>query len=794
MLPQLLSVPGRLSVASVLVLFLTQVAAANTSFSIKTAPPWVQNVAAAGPDSNQSSASSSTSFLDDVQIKVGHKTVERYYHFVNRVDNPSGLNDLSQLRFYFEPSYQKLTIHFVRIKRGNQDIDALRPSEIKMIQQEEELDQQLYNGTQAALIFVHDLRVGDIVDYAFTITGENPVLQGRFAESFYVGTSVPIKEWVLRLIVPTKRQLVIKNANTGLQPTTRVTGEDTEYLWYQKDVVPVSTEDSTPSWYSPFPRITVSEFQQWSDVVDWALPFYSIEPIKGAELRAKVEEWKNASPSQDERAIAALRFIQDEIRYLGIELGRYSHQPTPPHQVYARRFGDCKDKSLLLATVYNAMGIEAVPVLVNSYRRSAIDSWQASPFAFDHVIVKATINGKTYWFDPTIRFQRGGLNSYYPPPYERALVLKAGTKDLERMPVPTTRDGSIDVVEVYSRRASHLPIELNVTTTYRGSRADYMREDLSTSSPADLGKSYLNFYSESTPSIKADGLPSVEDDQKTNSIVIKERYVIDELWKENRHRFVAEKIWGELEKPDVSQRAMPLSVSYPLSIKETILIDLGPGYSLPLYADTFSDDAMRFEYRYSKNGNQLRVECSLQTFADSVPVEKVREHLAVIDNAQQFVGFELTKPSSGFASEGSEGGVAAVIGLVVGVAVLLVGGAAVLALVIWLVRSPLKSARSAQFAEQLKPRLGASPEMPLTVSSEEQLEAALKQYGCRCGHHPYNPSAPPSRDALSYDGKRLVAINLVCDICRYSNNLYFHIESRADREPLTTAGNELVNP
>jgi hypothetical protein len=76
--------------------------------------------------------------------------------------------------FYFEPSYQQLSIHFVRVLRGSAVINSLDPSEVKMIQEEDELDQQLYNGTTAAVIFVNDIRVGDVLEYAYTISGDNP--------------------------------------------------------------------------------------------------------------------------------------------------------------------------------------------------------------------------------------------------------------------------------------------------------------------------------------------------------------------------------------------------------------------------------------------------------------------------------------------------------------------------------------------------------------------------------------------------------------------------------------------
>ena len=271
----------------------SQVVIAKDTFTIKSPSSWVRKVVPATDLTSVSAeaGTSSTRLLDDEQTKVG-SSVERYYHYYQRVDNTAGLEDLSQLRFYFEPSYQQLAIHFVRVLRGGAVIDALKPSEIKMIQEEADLDQQLYNGTSAAVIFVNDVRVGDVVEYAYTITGENPVLGGRFTDIVYLADNEPVKEKFFRVLYPSKRLLAIKNDNTELQPTKQVIGDDTEYLWYAKDVSGVRSDDSTPNWFNPYPRINLSEFQSWAEVVNWALPFYQNSPLNNSELRGKIEEWK----------------------------------------------------------------------------------------------------------------------------------------------------------------------------------------------------------------------------------------------------------------------------------------------------------------------------------------------------------------------------------------------------------------------------------------------------------------------------------------------------------------------
>ena len=619
---------------------------ARGSFSVKPAPTWVRTVAPSANPGAQQNGTSSSQLLSDEQTKVGSNgSVERYYHYVTRVDGASGLDDLSQLRFYFEPSYQQLVIHYVRIQRGNSSINILRPAEIKIVQQEEELDQQLFNGTLAAVIFVNDLRIGDSVDYAYSINGENPVLGGRFTDTLYLADTEPIQEHVIRLIVPTERSLDIKNNNTKLTFTSQSIGQDTEYLWYDKNIAAVSKDDYTPVWFDPYPSVSVSEFRNWSDVVQWALPFYQQSALRNRELLAKVEQWKQASASPEERIVTALRFVQDEIRYLGIELGRYSHQPTSPDQVFARRFGDCKDKSLLLSSILTSMDIDAVPVLINTRARAALDSWQPSPFAFDHVIVRATLNGKTYWFDPTISYQRGTLQNYYDPPYERALVLRSGEQTLSQIPRPNLESRYISIIETYGG-GNGLPVTLNVATTYRGADADEVRYGLATESLADLSKEYLNYYADAMPSISANGLPVVKDDPIKNTIVVTENYLIDDFWKNNSHSFLADKIYIELDKRGLSQRTMPLKVKFPLRVDQTILVNLGTGYDFPSGNEEFSDDAMHFEARAFKSGSQFVLHCSLKTFADSVAVDKMQNHLRLLGEARGMSGFDLAQASA----------------------------------------------------------------------------------------------------------------------------------------------------
>ena len=84
--------------------------------------------------------------------------------------------------------------------------------------------------------------------------------------------------------------------------------------------------------------------------------------------------------------------------------------------------------------MFRAMNMEAYPALVNTYMREGIARRLPSPFAFNHVIVKLNLAGRTIWLDPTISHQGGQLSNRSVPPLGKALVIQRGVAALEDIP------------------------------------------------------------------------------------------------------------------------------------------------------------------------------------------------------------------------------------------------------------------------------------------------------------------------------------------------------------------------
>ena len=282
-------------------------------------------------------------------------------------------------------------------------------NKIQMSQNGLNTQELLFSAEKTALLILDDVRVGDIIDYAYSVEGSSPVMAGRFSDGVEAQSSQPIDRMTTRLLWPAGRRLYVKNHGTDVKYSAARKGDLIEFTWNFAKVPGWAPRNPSAHFSThPLPWVQLSEFQKWSEVNQLTLALFTNATPLSTDLLRKIAEWKRL-PAPEEKALAALRFVQDEIRYLGIETGTSGYIPAAPATVFDRRFGDCKDKTLLLVTILRALGIDAHPTLVNTRLRQSVAEMQPSATVFDHAITQVNLSGMTYWLDATANYERGPL-------------------------------------------------------------------------------------------------------------------------------------------------------------------------------------------------------------------------------------------------------------------------------------------------------------------------------------------------------------------------------------------------
>ena len=158
--------------------------------------------------------------LNDVQKKPD--IAESYYHHVIRITSEHGVGLLSQLLFSFDPSYQQLVLHQIDIYRDDLKVDQLPLADISMLQRESALEYQIYDGSKTLSAILKDVRVGDVMEYSYTICGDNPVFEGVYYDQELTQWSCLVKQFVLRVVWPVGRALYAQPMGEAISNRTVV--------------------------------------------------------------------------------------------------------------------------------------------------------------------------------------------------------------------------------------------------------------------------------------------------------------------------------------------------------------------------------------------------------------------------------------------------------------------------------------------------------------------------------------------------------------------------------------------
>jgi transglutaminase-like putative cysteine protease/tetratricopeptide (TPR) repeat protein len=585
--------------------------------------------------------------LNDLQFRLDDGWSE-YSHYVMRATNAAGVSEISQVKIDFDPELDRLFLHAVALRRGNETIDELQHGRIEVLQRESGLENGILDGWKTFHLVMSDVRIGDSIDYSFTIEHRDPSWGNRFFGRILTQWSDPVSRSRVRILTRTQAPIYLRYPQHQ-EPTRADDGAWQTLEWNATDIPGIAQQKGTPSWYEQYPVIQVSQFGSWKELVDAALPLYALPAAPSQQLAAVEKRLSSSARSDPERALAVVRFVQEEIRYTGLELGSGAYRPTPPSEVLKRRYGDCKDKTLLAVALLRDLGIDAAAALVSPRWRGHLHELQPSPGDFTHAITRMRIGSRTYWIDMTDTAQGGELDSFVQADFGEALVIAPGVSALEEIPGQRASSPLVSSnVEFDLRAGLDKEASLTVTTVYRGAEADDLRGGLRSQTVAQLGTSYLNYYKGRYASIRALSDPHVADDFRANEITVTEAYRIDRPFEPDdsgkRHFEVEAEIINEhLRSPSTPMRTLPLALESTVDSSERIRVKLPEVFPVKEETVKIAASGFHYESRTSRDGNDVVLDYSYRTLSDSVPPEAMEEFLRKRAQAQNDTYFRFTK-------------------------------------------------------------------------------------------------------------------------------------------------------
>ncbi|MDT5120802.1 MAG: hypothetical protein QOC96_284 [Acidobacteriota bacterium] len=378
-------------------LFVLILAAASTAFAGDEAPAWLQQAAAQQAPAYDKDVPAVV-LLDESAMTIGEDgRITTTKTYAVRILTREGRDEAVAHEFYMTDTGKVKEMKAWLIRAGG---------EVKRYGKDQTLDvadasNDVYDESRFKVIDASkDADAGMVFGYQ-TVTESHSF----FSQSlWYFQENLPVLQSRYQLTLPqgwTASSVTFNHAK--IDPTAA----GSTYTWELRNLPFIETEPSSPSVSNLAPRVAINYgpptgaqaagarvFANWSDVSRWYSEVADPQVTLNDSLAGKARELTANAKTELERIQIIGRYVQN-LQYISIQIGLGRYRPHSATEVFAKSYGDCKDKANLMRAMLKAVKIEAYPVLIFSGDPTYVREDWASPQQFNHCIVAIRVSDET---------------------------------------------------------------------------------------------------------------------------------------------------------------------------------------------------------------------------------------------------------------------------------------------------------------------------------------------------------------------------------------------------------------
>lgn len=212
--------------------------------------------------------------------------------------------------------------------------------------------------------------------------------------------------------VPSHLQLRYKAEQTTIKPEIADNGKYKTYKWSVKNLAPIHYEEGAASGGGVYPHIKIAaekfshygfegDFSSWKSFGLWIKDLYQGLDVLPADRQQFFANMVQNAPNDTEKIRRIYSYLQQNFRYVSIQLGIGGLRPFSADFTDKKKYGDCKALSNYMKAALKAVGIPSHVAIINaSYDQLPVDPEFPSN-DFNHVILCVPGKKDSIWLECT---------------------------------------------------------------------------------------------------------------------------------------------------------------------------------------------------------------------------------------------------------------------------------------------------------------------------------------------------------------------------------------------------------
>ncbi len=246
-----------------------------------------------------------------------------------------------------------------------------------------------------------------------------------------------VQEGSYEISVPTALGLRYKAINTTLQPKISTDGLNTKYKWSAANVkaLPYESHSGPSANYLPYISISPNKFQledkpgdftSWKNYGDWYKQLYGQYVNLSPKYISFIQNLVKGETTDIGKAKVLYNYLQQNMRYVSIQLGIGGLRPFPADFVQEKKYGDCKALSNYMQAALQLVGVKSYSAIIKAGANQYSVSDDFPEEAFDHAILCIPQPKDSIWLECTSKYTDFGVLGDFTENRKALLITENG--------------------------------------------------------------------------------------------------------------------------------------------------------------------------------------------------------------------------------------------------------------------------------------------------------------------------------------------------------------------------------